>query len=136
MVRSFINNIVHKRFNRASLVLLWVESFIFSAIYGAMFHSWMVFGVLFAGFGVLLIRPNTAVYSIFVLSFLWAFVFAAFGYGIGGPIGATIVGGLVFFNGAKLHLRDLKSPWDDLEAAGHANVQWRQGWQGGQQNLN
>ncbi len=136
MVKNFINSIVQRRFNQASMAILWVESFIFSAIYGAMFHSWPVFGVLFLGLAALMSRPKTAVYTIFVLCFLWSFVFASIGYGIGGAAGAVILGGIVFLNGVKLHFRDLRSSWDDAGFAGYANAEWRQNWHGGQQNLN
>lgn len=136
MVKNLINSIVQRRFNKTSTTLLWVESFIFAAIYGAMFHSWPVFGVLFLGLATLMVRPKTVVYAIFILCFLWSFVFASIGYGIGGTVGAVIAGGLVFFNGVKLHFRDLKSSWDDVGYAGYANAQWRQNWHGGQQNLN
>lgn len=134
-MQNLIRRVTQRRFNKSSMAILWVESFVFAGIYGAMFHSWAVFGVLFAVLAVLMIKPQTAVYTIFILSFLWAFVFAAFGFGIAGTIGAVIVGGLVFFNGVKLHFRDLRSSWDDVGTAGHANAQWRQNWQGGW-NLN
>ena len=137
MVKNFINSIVQRRFNQTSTALLWVESFIFSGIYGAMFHSWQVFGVFFLGLAALMSRPQTAVYTIFVLCFLWSFVFAALGFGIAGTVGAVIVGGLVFFNGVKLHFRDLKSTWNDMGFSGYPNaVEWRQNWHGGWQNLN
>jgi len=112
-----------------------MESFIFAAIYGAMFHSWPVFGILFLGLAALMSRPKTAVYTIFVLCFLWSFVFASIGYGIGGAAGAVILGGLVFLNGVRLHFRDLKQSWVDADMAGVINAtEWRQRW--GWQNLN
>ena len=135
MVKNFINSIVQRRFNQTSVALLWMESFIFAAIYGAMFHSWPVFGILFLGLAALMSRPKTAVYTIFVLCFLWSFVFASIGYGIGGAAGAVILGGLVFLNGVRLHFRDLKQSWVDADMAGVINAtEWRQ--RGGWQNLN
>ena len=111
------------------------ESVIFSVIYGLMFHSWAFAGVLFAILFALLRGQGTAVYAVFVLSFLWSFVFAAFGYGIGGWIGAMILGGVVFLNGVQLHFRDLKRSWVDADIPTAINAaQWRQGWQG--PNLN
>jgi len=137
MVKRYINQIVQVRFDKTSMGILWVESFIFAAIYGAMFHSWPVFGILFLGLAVLMSRPKTAVYTIFILCFLWSFIFASIGYGIGGAAGAVILGAIVFYKGVRIHFRDLKSSWDDVGFAGHANaVEWRQNWYGRRQNLN
>ena len=121
------------RFDGKSTILLWVESFVFAAIYGAMFHSWSVFGILSLGLAVLMSRPKTAVYSIFIICSLWAFVFAAFGYGFGGWIGAVALGATVFYKGVRLHLRDLKRSPDEWNFVGK---NWRQQWYLGGQSYN
>ena len=133
----FIKGISQARFDRAGINFLWLELTIFSVIYGLMIKSWLVFAVLFLGPAWLMSRPQTVVYTVFVMSFLWAWIFAVIGYGFGGWIGAVVLGGLVFSNGVRLHFRDLKRSWVDADIAVAINAaQWRQNWQGGQQNLN
>ena len=121
------------RFERNSTLLLWLESFIFAVIYGLMFKTWIVWAVLFLPSAILLSKPKTAVYTIFVICGLWTFIFAALGYGIGGWIGAVVVGATVFYKGVRLHLRELKRSPDEWNFVGH---DWRQNWHLGRQNLN
>ena len=91
------------RFDRKSTLLLWLESFIFAVIYGVMFKTWIVWAVLFLLSAILLSKPKTAVYTIFIICSLWTFIFAAFGYGIGGWVGEVAVGVTVFYKGVRLH---------------------------------
>ncbi len=132
---KWIEWITRVRFDKKSTWLLWAEAFIFAVIYGLMFKTWVVWGILFLGSAVLLSKPRTAVYTIFIICGLWTFLFAAFGYGIGGWIGAVVVGATVFYKGVRLHLRDLKRSHDEWEwdFVGH---DWRQNWHLGRQNLN
>ena len=65
-----MRNIATVRFDKGSMVFLGIESIIFSVIYGLGIHSWVVTAVLFAVLFALLRGQGTAVYSIFVLSFL------------------------------------------------------------------
>jgi len=102
-----IARITQIRFDKKSTIILWIEAFIFAVIYGLMFKTWVVWGVLFLPSAILLSKPKTAVYTIFIICGLWTFIFAALGYGIGGWIGAVIVGMTVFYKGVRLHLRDL-----------------------------
>jgi hypothetical protein len=113
--------------------ILWLESFIFAVIFGLMFKTWVVWGVLFLVSAVLLSKPKTAVYTIFITCSLWTFLFAALGYGIAGWIGAVVVGLTVFYKGVRLHLRDLKRSSDEWDFVGH---DWRQNWHLGRQNFN
>jgi len=132
-----IKSITQVRFDRAGGAFLWLELAVFSVIYGLMFRSWLAGAFIFLGSAVLMSRPQTVIYTVFVMSFLWAFVFAAIGFGIGGWIGAVILGVLVFSNGLRLHFRDLKRSWVDVDIAGAINVaDWRQNWYLGGQNLN
>ncbi len=134
---NMMRNMARSRFDRGSMALLWIESVIFSVIYGLGIHSWVVTAVLFAVLFALLRGQGTAVYSIFVLSFLWAFIFAAVGFGIGGWVGAMILGGLVFSHGVRLHFRDLKRSWADQVSFQFADAgQWRRNWYLPGQNLN
>ena len=130
---NMFNFITETRFDQKSTRILWVESFIFAVIFGLMFKTWVVWGVLFLGSAVLLSKPNTAVYTIFVVCALWTFIFAALGYGIGGWIGAIVVGATVFYKGVRLHLRELKRLPDQSNFAVN---DWRQNWYLGRQNLN
>ena len=133
----FIKGLSQVRFDRASTNLLWLELTIFSAIYGLMIHSWLLFAVLFLGPAWLMSRPQTVVYTVYVMSLMWAWIFTVIGYGFGGWIGAVVLGGLVFSNGVRLHFRDLKRSWVDTDMAGVVNaVEWRQNWYLGGQNFN
>jgi len=132
---EWITWIARIRFDKKSIWLLGAEAFIFAVIYGLMFKSWIVWGVLFLGLAVLLSKPKTAAYTIFIICALWTFIFAALGYGIGGWIGAVVVGATVFYKGVRLHLRDLKRSHDEWEwdFIGH---DLRHNWYLGRQNLN
>jgi len=132
---KLITQITQVRFDKSSLRVLWIEAFIFATIYALMFKTWLVWAVLFLPSAFLLSKPKTAVYTIFIICAQWVFIFAALGYGIGGWIGAVIVGTIVFYKGVRLHLRDLKHSTDKWEwdFVGH---DWRQNWYLGRQNLN
>ena len=131
-------NITQTRFDRASVILLWIEATIFSGVYGAAFHSWAVGVIIFLGTARLMSKPQTVVYTVFVMSFLWAWIFVALGFEMGGWIGSVVLGVVVFFNGVRLHFRDLKRLWMDADIAGAIKTaQWRQKWSNnGWQNLN
>jgi hypothetical protein len=134
---SFMGGREQAEFDKTSMRILWAESVIFAGIYGMMFRSWLVGGIIFLCLAVLMLRPKTVVYSIFILSFLWCFVFAAIGFGIAGAVGAVVLGLIVFMNAARLHFRDLRSPWAELSFVGNINVMdWRRGWDGRLGNLN
>ncbi len=70
------------RFDKISMRILWVESLIFAGIYGMMFRSLLVGGMIFLCLTLLMLKPKTQVYTIYILSFLWSFVFAAIGFGM------------------------------------------------------
>jgi len=130
---EWITWITRVRFDKKSTWLLCAEAFIFAMIYGLMFKTWLVWAALFIPCVILLSKPNTAVYTIFIICGLWTFIFAALGYGIGGWIGAVIVGTTVFYKGVRLHLRELKRLPDEWNFVEH---DWRQNWHLGRQNLN
>jgi len=132
---KWITQITQIRFNKSSIRLLWLESFIFSVIYALMFKNWLVWAALFLPSAILLSRPGTAVYTIFIICGLWVFIFAALGYGIGGWIGGVVVGATVFYKGVRLHLCDLKRS-DDVWEWDFVGQDWRQNWHLGRQNLN
>lgn len=123
------------RFDRKSTLLLWLESFIFAVIFGLMFKTWIVWAMLFLPSAILLSKPKTAVYMIFFICGLWTFIFAALGYGIGGWIGAVVIGATVFYKGVRLHLRDLNRSQDKWEWD-FIGQDCRQNWYLGRQNLN
>ena len=131
----FFRDISQIRFDRSAKAFLWLETVIFSLTYGLMIHSWIVFAIIFFGSAWLMSQPRTVAYTVFVMSFLWAWVFAVIGYGFGEWIGAVILGGLVFSNGIRLHFRDLKQSLVDAEGVINA-TKWRQNWYLGGQNLN
>ncbi len=95
--------------NQAGIRFLWLELLIFSAIYGLMFKSWLVWGAIFFSLAILLNRPKGPVYMVFALSFLWSIVFFGLGVGFGGWAGGLVTGGIVFWIGVKRHISDL--PW-------------------------
>ena len=130
-----IARITRFRFDKKSTWLLWAEAFIFAVIYGLMFKTWLVWAALFVPCTILLNKSNTAVYTIFIICGLWVFIFAALGYGIGGWIGAVVVGTIVLYKGVRLHLRDLKTSLDQWEWD-YVGQDWRQNWHLGRQNLN
>jgi uncharacterized membrane protein len=125
------------RFDNKSMAILWVESVVFAVIYGLMFKLWLVGGIIFLILVMLIGRPMTAVYAIFVLSFLWSFVFTAIGYGIGGLVGGMVLGAMVFLNGVRLHFRDLRFSCDTVDPSEYVNtIEWRRSWYDGRPNLN
>ena len=98
-----------------SMRFLWLELVIFSTIYGLMFKSWPVGIGLFVGIAFLLNRPKGAIYTVCALSFLWAFVFAAIGFGFAGWIGALILGGMVFWTGVSRHMSELNWTTENIQ---------------------
>lgn len=132
---EYIASITRVRFDKKSTWLLGIEAFVFAAIYGLMFKTWIVWAVLFLPSAILLSKPKTAVYTILIVCALWTFIFAAIGFGIGGWIGAVVVGATVFYKGVRLHLRDLKRSPDTWEWD-FVGQDWRQNWYLGRQNLN
>ncbi len=134
---NIVRGIEWVRFDKTSMRFIWVESIIFAGIYGLMFRSWLVGGMILLCLAMLMLRPKSTVYSIFILSLLWSFVFAAIGFGIAGVAGAGILGLIVFINAVRLHFRDLRSTWGELSfLGGTGEVDWRRGRYGGSQNLN
>ncbi len=120
------------RFDNKSMVILWTELAVFAVIYGLMFKSRLAGGIIFLIPAMLMSRPKTAVYAIFILSFLWSFVFTAIGYGIGGWVGGMVLGAMVFLNGVRLHMRDLTRVVDNV--SNYNVMEWRKNWH--RQNLN
>jgi len=92
-------------------------------------------GNTFLPLAILLSKPRTAVYTIFIICGLWTFVLSALGYGFGGWIGAVVVGTTVFYKGVRFHLRDLTRSHDEWQWD-FIGQDWRQNWYLGRQNLN
>jgi len=130
---EYFSRFTQIRFDKPSLRILWAESFIFAIIYALMFKTWVVWAALFLPSAFLLSRPKTAVNTIFIVCAQWVFIFAALGYGLGGWLGAVVVGAIVFYKGVRLHLRDLKRFTDEL---GYIRQDWRRNWYLRRQNLN
>ncbi len=129
---EWITWIVRVRFDKASMRILGAEAVLFSALFGVIFRSWPVAMVLFLALFSLLHNQSRAVYAVFILSFLWGFIFAGLTIDFGW-VWALVLGGMVFYKGIKIHLRELKrSPnkWD------FAGSNWSQSWHLGRQNLN
>ena len=101
-VENMIRSLLLVRFDRKSTWLLCAEAFIFIVIYDLMFKTWPVWVALFIPCAILLSKPNTVVYTIFIICGLWVFIFAALGCGIGGWIAAIVVGTTVFYKGVRI----------------------------------
>ena len=136
-VNMFHTNLSDIRFDRKSKAILWTEAVVFAVIYGLMFKTWIVTAVLILISSVLMSKPRTQAYTIFLMSFLWCPIFFAIGFTIGGWIGGIVLGGLVIYKGIKLHWRDLKRSQEDENIEAYVNTEkWRQNWHLGPQNLN
>ncbi len=116
-----------------SMKILWMELMIFSIIYGLIYRSGIVFGVVFIGLAML-IKPKRAIYAIFILGFMWAFIFVGLGYDWGGWQWATVLGAIVYLNAIRLHFRDLK--WSQSPRVENNSILTRQDRHYGDWNLN
>ena len=127
-----LNSITKVRFDQAGIRILWAEAALFSILFGVIFRSCPVAIVLFLILFAFLHSQSRAIYAVFILSFLWGLIFAGlvidFGWGW-----ALVLGGIVFYKGLRIHLRDLKRSPDEWDFTGN---DWKQNWHLGRQNLN
>ena len=124
--------ITRVRFDKASTRILWTETILFSALFGMIFRSWPIAILLFSVLFTFLHNQSRAIYAVFILSFLWGFIFAGIAIDFGW-VWALVLGGIVFYKGIRIHLRDLKRSPDEWDYAGK---DWSQNWHLGRQNLN
>ncbi len=76
------------------------------------------------------------IYLIGIFSCAWGFLAGMIGFGLGGWAWALLLGILALRSGIKVHLRDLKRPFENISFESFNSKQWRQNWNFGQQNLN
>ena len=67
---SLMRKFTARSVNDKNFMILGFELFLFSALYGAAFSSWVVFGVMFLSSFWLLNRPRGTVHMIYAMSFL------------------------------------------------------------------
>lgn len=124
------------RLGNSNFMILCFEQFLFSVLYGIVFRSWVVFGVIFFSSFWLLNRPRRTVNMTYAMSFLWGFI----GFSIGHSISwgwATALGMAFFMLGIVAHLTGLKKLVGDTVALVISNsAEWRRNGYEGEQNLN
>ena len=123
------------RFDQKGIRILWGEAVLFSALFGLVYHSWLIGITLFVILSGFLFSQSRAVFAVFILSFLWGLIFAGlaidFGWGW-----ALALWAIVFYKGVRIHFRELKRSSDDLiYTAANAEI-WRGNWYLGPQNHN
>ncbi len=134
MVRNIKNFIA--QFHDKTFATLWLESLLFSVLFGIGFHSWLVSVLMFLGLSWLMNKWKGTLYTIFTLSFLWGFMIFCIVYSVGGWVWGLALGSLVFYKGVRIHLRELKESLN-FNFFGSNNVrEWRQDNYWGRQNLN
>lgn len=116
-------------------MVLWAEAVVLAVIIGAGLASWPGVIILLAALTWVLNRRWGIIYLIGLFSCTWGFLAGMIGYGLGGWAWALLLGILALISGVKIHLRDLKRPFDvgfgKLDAK-----EWRLNWYLGKQNLN
>lgn len=124
------------RCNDKNFMILGFELFLFSALYGVAFRSWVVFGVIFFGLSWLLNRPRGTAHMICAMSVLWGFIAFSVGHSISWGW-ATVLGMAFFLLGMGAHLTGLKKPVaSTVVSVNHENNAWRRNGYDGRQNLN
>jgi len=116
--------------------VLWVEAVVLSVIIGAGLVSWPGVIILLLVLTWVLDRRWGIISLIGLFSCAWGFLAGMIGYGLGGWAWALLLGILALISCVKIHLRDLKRPFN-VGFTGHNNaIEWRKNWFMGRQNLN
>lgn len=108
MLNRIRNIMPQGRLESGSLRFLWLEMIIFSGIYGLLMHSWLGFGLILTGLGLLLKLPKGPVYAIYAISLMWAIIFISVGYLMAGWFGAVALSAFVFIKGVNKHMSGLR----------------------------
>lgn len=134
MIKSLQTSI--SRLNDKNFVILSFEVFLFSALYGIAFRSWLIFGVMVLGSLWLLNRPRGAVSMIYAMSLLWGFIAFSIGYGISWGW-AAVLGGSFFLLGIRAHLTGMKRMTITRSVSiKEDNIKWRRSGYLERPNLN
>jgi hypothetical protein len=132
---SQINQFISK-FKDHNFKVLWAESAVLSVIIGAGLGSWPGVIILLAGLTWVLHRRWGAIYLIGIFSCAWGFMAGMIGFGLGGWAWALLLGILSLISGVKIHLRDLKKPFNHIVIGQNNTNEWKQCLNWGRQNLN
>ena len=120
-----MKKILTQSINDKNFMILGFELFLFSALYGVAFHSWVVFGVMFLGLSWLLNRPRGTAYMICAVSLFWCFIAFSIGYSISWGW-AAVLGGAFFILGITAHVTGLKRPLvSKLVLSNQNHIEWR-----------
>ena len=109
MFSQIRKGIIQAQFDTKSFNVLVGEIFIVTVLLGIGFHSWLMFGLSFLAFIILISLPQTAGPIIFAFSFIWGLIafdigFFVCGGGFGGFIGGIVFGAIGFLMGLGIHL--------------------------------
>ncbi|MBF0522879.1 MAG: hypothetical protein HQL24_07500 [Candidatus Omnitrophica bacterium] len=119
-----------------NFMILWFEALLFSVLFGAAFHSWVVFGSMFLGLSFLLSRIRGMIYMAYVMSILWGFIAFSIAYSISWGL-AMAAGGSFFLIGIKAHFAGLKKRVTYKRVlVKQSYIEWRRNGYQGWQNLN
>ena len=124
------------RFNNKIYTTLWIESLLFSALFGVAFHSWLVFSLMSVGLFWLIHQTKGMAYTVIALSLFFGFISASIGYSFGGWLWAGILGIMVLVKAIQVHWRKLGMSWVDLGFRWNKVVRWQRNGYLGRQNLN
>ncbi len=125
------------QFNDKTFATLWLESLLFSVLFGIGFHSLLVSVLMFVGLTWLMNKWKGTLYAILTLSFLWGFIVFCICYSAGGWVWGLGLGAIVFYKGVRVHFRELKESLDNFNFFTSNNIrEWRQDNYWGRQNLN
>jgi hypothetical protein len=116
--------------------ILWSEAVVLSVIIGAGLASWPGVIILLATLTCILNRHWGTIYLVGLFSCAWGFLAGMIGFGLGGWVWALLLGILALISGVKIHLRDLKRPFNQIVAGQNNTVEWGYDWFMGRQNLN
>ena len=131
MIRNFTSKLANHNYR-----VLLAEAVVLSVIIGAGLASWPGVIILLVALTCALNTRWGAVCLIGLFSCAWAFLAGMIGLGLGGWAWALLLGILALISGVKIHLRDLKRPFQNLDFEDVNSKQWRQNWHLGPQNLN
>ena len=125
------------QFNDKTFATLWLESLLFSVLFGIGFHSLLVSVLMFVGLTWLMKKWKGTLYTILTLSFLWGFVVFCVCYSSGSWVWGFALGAIVFYKGVRIHFHELKESFDNFNVFSPNNIrEWRQDNYWGRQNLN
>lgn len=132
---EIIRNFTTKLANHNYRVIL-AEAVVLSVIIGAGLASWPGVIILLVALTWVINRHWGTVYLIGLFSCAWGFLAGMIGYGLGGWAWALLLGILALISGVKIHLRDLKRPFNQNVTEQNNTDEWRQCFNWGRQNLN